>query len=84
MKSLLFAASVWALAGAAAAAPASPPPSGMPPAEYKTLSHDILKELIEINSTHAHGSTVAAQAIAKRLLDAGYPARRRAGVRRAA
>ncbi len=74
MKSLLIAASVWALAGAAVAAPASPPVSGMPPAEYKTLSHDILKELIEINSTHAHGSTAPAQAIAKRLLDAGYPA----------
>jgi acetylornithine deacetylase/succinyl-diaminopimelate desuccinylase-like protein len=74
MKSLLLAASVWALAAAASAAPVSPPPSGMPPAEYKALSHDILKELIEINSTHAHGSTAPAQAIAKRLLDAGYPA----------
>jgi acetylornithine deacetylase/succinyl-diaminopimelate desuccinylase-like protein len=74
MKSLLLAASVWALAAAASATPVSPPPSGMPPAEYKALSHDILKELIEINSTHAHGSTAPAQAIAKRLLDAGYPA----------
>ena len=69
MKSLLFAASVWALAGAAAAQPA---PSTMPPPEYRALSRDILKELIEINSVHKYGSTVAAHAVEKRLLDAGY------------
>jgi len=41
----------------------------------KQLSHDIFKELIEINTTDSVGSTtVAAQAIAKRLLEAGFPA----------
>jgi acetylornithine deacetylase/succinyl-diaminopimelate desuccinylase-like protein len=41
----------------------------------KQLSHDIFKELIEINTTDSIGSTtVAAQAMAKRLLDAGFPA----------
>jgi acetylornithine deacetylase/succinyl-diaminopimelate desuccinylase-like protein len=41
----------------------------------KQLSHDIFKELIEINTTDSVGSTtVAAQAMAKRLLDAGFPA----------
>ena len=39
------------------------------------LAHDIFKQLIEINTTDSIGSTtVAAQAMAKRLLDAGFPA----------
>jgi acetylornithine deacetylase/succinyl-diaminopimelate desuccinylase-like protein len=38
------------------------------------MAHDIFKELIEINTTDSIGSTtVAAQAMAKRLLDAGFP-----------
>lgn len=41
----------------------------------KQLSHDIFKQLIEINTTDSIGSTtVAAQAMANRLLDAGFPA----------
>ncbi len=41
----------------------------------KQLSHDIFKQLIEINTTDSVGSTtVAAQAMANRLLDAGFPA----------
>jgi len=46
----------------------------MPPAQYQVLSREILKQLIEINSTHANGSLVAAQAVARRALDAGYAA----------
>jgi acetylornithine deacetylase/succinyl-diaminopimelate desuccinylase-like protein len=39
------------------------------------LAHDIYKELIEINTADSVGSTtVAASAVAKRLLDAGFPA----------
>jgi acetylornithine deacetylase/succinyl-diaminopimelate desuccinylase-like protein len=39
------------------------------------LSHDIFKQLVEINTTDSVGSTtVAADAMAKRLLDAGFPA----------
>jgi acetylornithine deacetylase/succinyl-diaminopimelate desuccinylase-like protein len=39
------------------------------------LSHDIFKQLIEINTTDSVGSTtIAAQAMADRLLAAGYPA----------
>jgi acetylornithine deacetylase/succinyl-diaminopimelate desuccinylase-like protein len=39
------------------------------------LAHDIYKQLIEINTTDSVGSTtVAAEAMAKRLRDAGYPA----------
>ena len=41
----------------------------------KQLSHDIFKQLIEINTTDSVGSTtLAAQAMAQRLLDAGFPA----------
>lgn len=40
----------------------------------RQLSHDILKQLVEINTTDSVGSTtVAADAMAKRLLDAGFP-----------
>lgn len=40
-----------------------------------TMAHDIFKQLIEINTTDSIGSTtMAAQAMAKRLLDAGFPA----------
>ena len=45
----------------------------MPPTT-RSLAHDIFKQLIEINTTDSVGSTtVAAQAMAQRLLDAGWP-----------
>ena len=41
----------------------------------RALAHDIFKQLIEINTTDSVGSTtVAAKAMAQRLLDAGFPA----------
>src|SRR5438105_2648312 len=41
----------------------------------KKLSHAIFKQLIEINTTDSVGSTtVAAEAMAKRLREAGFPA----------
>jgi acetylornithine deacetylase/succinyl-diaminopimelate desuccinylase-like protein len=41
----------------------------------RKMAHDIFKQLIEINTTDSIGSTtVAAQAMAQRLLDAGFPA----------
>lgn len=41
----------------------------------KRLARDIFKQLIEINTTDSTGSTtVAAEAMAKRLRDAGFPA----------
>ena len=41
----------------------------------KQLSHDIFKQLIEIDTTDSKGSvTAAAQAMRQRLLDAGFPA----------
>src|SRR5450631_2631274 len=41
----------------------------------RKMAHDIFKQLIEINTTDSIGSTtLAAQAMAQRLLDAGFPA----------
>ena len=41
----------------------------------RQLAHDVFKQLIEINSTDSVGSTtIAAEAMRKRLLDAGFPA----------
>jgi acetylornithine deacetylase/succinyl-diaminopimelate desuccinylase-like protein len=43
-------------------------------AETRKNAHDIFKQLIEINTTDSVGSTtVAAQAMAQRLLNAGFP-----------
>jgi len=44
-------------------------------ASRRGMAHDIFKQLIEINTTDSIGSTtVAAQAMARRLLDAGFAA----------
>lgn len=45
----------------------------VPPAADRQLARDMLKTLVEINTTHAHGSTLAAQAIHGWLLNAGFP-----------
>ena len=60
---LAVAAAVWA----------SPAPPVAPPAD-RQLARDMLKGLVEINTTHAHGSTEAAKAIQGWLLSAGFPA----------
>jgi acetylornithine deacetylase/succinyl-diaminopimelate desuccinylase-like protein len=48
-------------------------PTPLPPDADRQLARDIFKELIEINSTHAYGSTAATVAIRDRLLAAGFP-----------
>ena len=53
------------IAGAWAAA-------SLPPAADQQLARDMLKTLIEINTTHAHGSTEAAKAIQGWALTAGF------------
>jgi acetylornithine deacetylase/succinyl-diaminopimelate desuccinylase-like protein len=63
---LLIATSL--LAGTAAYG-AAPPAAG---SGTQPLARDLLQQLIEINSTHAHGSTVAAEALAQRFLAAGF------------
>jgi acetylornithine deacetylase/succinyl-diaminopimelate desuccinylase-like protein len=42
------------------------------PQQYQQLARDILRELIEINTTHEFGSTKAAEAVAARLRAAGF------------
>ncbi len=44
-------------------------------AASRQLAHDVFKQLVEINTTESVGSTtVAAEAMAKRFLNAGFPA----------
>ncbi|MEP6886166.1 MAG: M20/M25/M40 family metallo-hydrolase [Gammaproteobacteria bacterium] len=59
--SLAATTSLWA-----AGAPPSPPPAD------QQLGRDMLKGLVEINTTHEHGSTEAAKAIQGWLLSAGF------------
>ncbi|MDB6044874.1 MAG: Peptidase [Gammaproteobacteria bacterium] len=49
-------------------------PGPLPPEDDKQLARTILKELVEIKTTHESGSTVAALAIQQHLLTAGFPA----------
>ena len=52
--------------------PASP--ENLPPPEYQKLTHDIYKQLIEINTSFSTGATTpAAQAVAERLKAEGFP-----------
>ena len=53
-KAFLALALAWPAAGATAPGPTAPP-------ETQALGRAILKELVEINSTHAFGSTAAAK-----------------------
>src|ERR1700730_18761262 len=49
-------------------------PAAQPDQATRQLSREIFQQLIEINTTDSVGSTtVAANAMAKRLLDAGFP-----------
>jgi acetylornithine deacetylase/succinyl-diaminopimelate desuccinylase-like protein len=73
LKNRAFWNSIVAVIGAACSQPSWSAASS--DQATRTLAHDIFKQLIEINTTDSIGSTtVAAQAMAKRLLDAGFPA----------
>src|SRR5438477_13022583 len=49
--------------------------AAVPPPEYKKLTYDIYKELIEINTSYSTGATTpAANAVAARLRAEGFPA----------
>jgi acetylornithine deacetylase/succinyl-diaminopimelate desuccinylase-like protein len=69
MKRLLL---IVGLAAAASAWASSTAP--VPPPEDVQLARDMLKALVELNTTHAFGSTEAAKAIQGWLLSAGFPA----------
>lgn len=68
----LAALALTAAAGAAAGQTPVPAPGPVPPAKYQALGRALLEELIGIDSTHAHGSTAPARAIAARFLAAGF------------
>lgn len=63
VSGMTLAASVWA---------SSPPP--VPPPQDAELARDMLKALVEINTTHSHGSTEAAIAVQAWLSAAGFAA----------
>jgi acetylornithine deacetylase/succinyl-diaminopimelate desuccinylase-like protein len=68
-KALLLGLAAAVTVGAAARAAA------MTDQSADTLAHDILKQLVEINTTDSVGNvTTAAEAMAKRFRDAGFPA----------
>jgi acetylornithine deacetylase/succinyl-diaminopimelate desuccinylase-like protein len=46
--------------------------AALPPAEDRQLARDLFKVLVEMNTTHAHGSTAAAKAIQGWLSTAGF------------
>jgi acetylornithine deacetylase/succinyl-diaminopimelate desuccinylase-like protein len=48
------------------------PPAPQPPDAIKVLAFDVLKSLVETNTTHTFGSTGAAEQIAARLRAAGF------------
>lgn len=62
-------AAMLTLGGAAAAAVA---PGPVPPPTDRAEARAIFKDLIEINTTHARGSTAAAEALRERFLKAGF------------
>ena len=69
MKHLLYASALSAFLSLSASSATLPPP------EYQKLTHDIYKQLIEINTSYSTGATTpAAQAVAERLKAEGFPA----------
>ena len=68
----LLAASALLLSASPLAASAAPAASRVPPPEDQALGRALLKELIEIDTQHDKGSTVAANAVAARLRAAGF------------
>ncbi len=81
-RSRLFAASAiagLAFAFAADAAPQSAPPvaaragTPLPPQANQKLAHDIFRDLIAIESTHAKGTMEAARVVERYALAGGFP-----------
>jgi acetylornithine deacetylase/succinyl-diaminopimelate desuccinylase-like protein len=62
------------MSGAAAAGAISSTAPPEPPESDRRIAHEMLKTLVEINTTHSHGSTAAAKTIQDWLLQAGFTA----------
>lgn len=68
-------AATVALTALAALAPSLQAQSPAPLSRWETQARALLKELVEINTTHSSGSTVAAsEAMARHMRAAGFPA----------
>ena len=63
-----YLASALLTAASAATSAATP----VPPDADRDLARGILRELIDINTTHEHGSTAAAQVLQRQLTSAGF------------
>jgi acetylornithine deacetylase/succinyl-diaminopimelate desuccinylase-like protein len=48
--------------------------ASVPPQPYQDMARELLRELVETNTTHAFGSRAAADKVAARLKTAGFPA----------
>ncbi|MDR3509958.1 MAG: M20/M25/M40 family metallo-hydrolase [Caulobacteraceae bacterium] len=73
LRGMVLASAAMVLAlGVNAAALAAPAGQTLPPPQDQVLSHDILKDLVEINTTYDKGTAPAVQVIVKRLLAAGF------------
>lgn len=70
-RSVLIVSSLAAASVGYSQVPSSGP---LPPAADQALARDVFKELVEIDTTHAAGSTQATQAIRRRLLSQGFAA----------
>ncbi len=68
---MLLIAAVVATGAAFTSAPAAAQAVRLEP--HEELARELLRELIEINTVDSAGTTVTAEAIARRLLDAGFP-----------
>ena len=74
MRHVYTLAAALACATISSPAPGQAPKSSRPLTKWDTLAHDILRELIEINTQESSGSTAnAAKALAARLRTAGFP-----------
>ena len=76
MKISLPSVVLLAAAVVAPLVPSAVTAQSVPPDEYRALARSIFEELIEINTTDSErgDNTAAARAMARRLLDAGFPA----------
>lgn len=63
---------IWTLGAAVTAGAWASSPAPLPPPADQQLARDMLKGLVEINTTHAYGSTEAAKAIQVWLSSAGF------------
>lgn len=71
MKSLVLVSCLAAVL-AGTLAHAATKSTALPPADVQAHARELFRQLVEINTTHAEGSTDAARVIEKHLLEAGY------------